>query len=257
MLLALDIGNSSISIGVFQGETLVKTFKIASDKKRSCDEYGAVLTTILEQHNLKPELKSAIIASVVLPLTDVLKEAIDSYLNIPVYKITSKVNTGVKYCVDNPKEIGADRIANARAAYELYGKDKPCVVVDFGTATNFDVVSKEGEFLGGVIAPGLGISANALSTYTSLLPKVKIEKPPCAIGKNTIDNILSGLVIGHAKMIDGMIQEIEQELGEKVTTIATGGYLDILESSLNRQFDYINPGLTLEGLRLIYNSIKS
>ncbi|MDD3593889.1 MAG: type III pantothenate kinase [Candidatus Gastranaerophilales bacterium] len=255
MLLALDIGNSSISIGIFKENKLVKTFKVASDKKRSCDEYGAVLTTILEQHQLKSELKSAVIASVVLPLTDVLKEAIDSYLNIPVFKITSKVNTGVKYKVDNPKEIGADRIANARAAYELYGK--PCVVVDFGTATNFDVVSKEGEFLGGVIAPGLGISANALSTYTSLLPKVKIEKPSSAIGKNTIDNILSGLVIGHAKMIDGMIEEIEKELGEKVITIATGGYSDILESSLNRRFDYINPNLTLEGLRLIYNNIKS
>ena len=131
--------------------------------------------------------------------------------------------------------------------------NKTSIVVDFGTATNFDVISKNGEFLGGAIAAGINISALALSNYTSLLPKIRVEEPPSALGKNTIDCILSGLIIGHAKMIDGMIEEIENELGEKAIIIATGGYNDIVKQSMKREFDFVEPNLTLNGLRLIYN----
>ena len=253
MILTIDAGNTSISFGVFQEEKLIKKFRLASDKKRSADEYGTIIYSILEQNGIKKEnLQGAILASVVPALTDILKEAIKNYLEINALKLTTKINSGVKYLLDNPRELGADRIANARAAMEL-APNKTSIVVDFGTATNFDVISKNGEFLGGAIAAGINISALALSNYTSLLPKIRVEEPPSALGKNTIDCILSGLIIGHAKMIDGMIEEIENELGEKAIIIATGGYNDIVKQSMKREFDFVEPNLTLNGLRLIYN----
>ena len=257
MLLAIDVGNTSISFGVFQDKKLIKKFNLTSDKKRSSDEYGVIIKSILSQNDLAQEqIDFAIMASVVPTLTDILKTAIKEYLGIDVLKVTTKINSGVKYLLENPKELGADRIANARAAIDI-APNKNCIVVDFGTATNFDVVSKNCEFLGGAIAAGINISALALSNFTSLLPKIRVEKPPYAIGKNTVDCILSGLIIGHAKMIDGMIEEIEKELGEKAVIIATGGYNDIVKSSMKRKFDYIEPDLTLNGLRLIYETQKS
>lgn len=255
MLLTIDAGNTSISFGVYNKELLIKKFSLTSDKKRSSDEYGAIITTILEQNKIsKDEITAAILGSVVPPLTDILKTAIKDYLNIDVIKLTTKINSGVKYNIENPKELGADRIANARAAMEI-AKNKTCIVVDFGTATNFDVISKNGEFLGGVIAAGINISALALSNFTSLLPKIRVEAPPSAIGKNTVNCILSGLIVGHAKMIDGMLEEIEKELGEKAVIIATGGYNSIVRKSMKRNFDFIEPDLTLNGLRLIYQNL--
>ncbi len=254
MLLAIDVGNTSISFGIFDKKELIKQFNLTSDKKRSADEYGTIINSILTQKGIaKENIKAAVMGSVVPNLTDILKEAVKNYLGLEVLKVTSKINTGIKYLLENPKELGADRIANARAAIELF-PSKTCIVVDFGTATNFDVVSKNKEFLGGAITAGINISALALNNFTSLLPKIRVEKPPFAIGKNTVDCILSGLIIGHAKMIDGMINEIEKELGEKAIIIATGGYNDIVKNSMNRNFDYIKPNLTLEGLRLIYES---
>ena len=254
MLLAIDAGNTSISFGVYENENLIKKFSLTSDKKRSSDEYGVIITSILEQNKIKKEnINAAILGSVVPTLTDILKDAIKNYLNINALKVTTKINSGVKYNIENPRELGADRIANARAAMEI-AKGKTCIVVDFGTATNFDVVSKNGEFLGGVIAAGINISSLALSNFTSLLPKIRVEEPPCAIGKNTVDCILSGLIIGHAKMIDGMVKEIEKELGEKAVIIATGGYNDIVRHSMERNFDFVVPNLTLDGLRLIYET---
>ncbi len=256
MLLTIDAGNTSISFGVFKNEDLIKKFRLTSDKKRSADEYGTIISSILLQNGIeKTSLKAVVLASVVPTLTDILKEAVKNYLGLEVLKVTTKINSGVKYAIENPKELGADRIANARAVIEL-APNKPCIVVDFGTATNFDVISKNGEFLGGAIAAGINISAMALSNYTSLLPKIRVEEPPCALAKNTVDCILSGLIIGHAKMIEGMIEEIEKELGEKAVIIATGGYNDIVQKAMRREFDYIEPNLTLNGLRLIYNSVK-
>ncbi|MCQ2958374.1 MAG: type III pantothenate kinase [Candidatus Gastranaerophilales bacterium] len=255
MLLAIDAGNTSISFGVFDGKELIQKFNLASDKKRSVDEYGVLITSILQQNNIdKNVIEDVILASVVPTLTDTLKYAIKNYLDKDIIKVNTKINTGLTYKLDNPKELGADRIANARAAVEI-AKNKPSIVVDFGTATNFDVVSKNKEFLGGAIAAGINISALALSNYTSLLPKIRVEEPPQTIGKNTIDCILSGIIIGHAKMIDGMIENIEKELGEKAIIIATGGYNDIVKHSMKREFDFIEPDLTLTGLRLIYESL--
>ena len=256
MLLAIDAGNTSITFGIFDGKKLVKKFSLASDKKRSIDEYGVLICSIIDQNDIKKEnLTASILASVVPNLTDILKSAVKNYLNLDVIKLTTKTNTGITYKLDNPRELGADRIANARAAIEIT-EGKNCVVVDFGTATNFDVVSKNKEFLGGAIAPGINISALALSNYTSLLPKIRVEEPPCAIGKNTVDCILSGIIIGHAKMIDGMLENIEKELGEDVVVIATGGYNDIVKPSMKRKFDFIEPDLTLNGLRIIYENLN-
>ena len=255
MLLAIDAGNTSISFGLFDNKKLIKQFALASDKKRSVDEYGVLINSILDQNGMdKNKIKAVILASVVPVLTDTLKNAVKNYLNLDVIKVTTKINTGITYKLDTPKELGADRIANARAAIEI-AKNKPVVVVDFGTATNFDVVSKNKEFLGGAIAPGINISALALNDYTSLLPKIRIEEPDKTIATNTIDCILSGIIIGHAKMIEGMIDNIENELGEKAVIIATGGYSNLVKNSMKREFDFIEPELTLLGLRLIYENL--
>ena len=256
MLLAIDTGNTSSTFGVFDGDVLIKRFSLSSDKKRSIDEYGTLIRSILKQNGIdKTKLTACIMASVVPTLTDTIIEAVKNYLKLDVLRVTTKINTGIAYGLDNPKELGADRIANARAAVEL-APNKNCIVVDFGTATNFDVVSKEKTFLGGAIAPGINISATALSNFTSLLPKIRVEEPPQTIGKNTVDAILSGIIIGHAKMIDGMIENIEKELGEKAIIIATGGYNDIVKHSMKREFDFIEPDLTLNGLNLIYQNLN-
>lgn len=256
MLLTADIGNTNITLGIYENGILLDCWRLKSEKDRLEDEYGIILSSIISHKGLHKKIKQAILASVVLPLTETFERAIKKYIGIPVMVLSHKIDTGVKLNVENPKQVGADRIANAYAAYKLYGS--PSVVIDFGTATTFDVVYKD-EFIGGVIAPGINISANALSTNTSLLPNVKIATPHNVIGKNTIQNMLSGIVIGHAALTEGFINRIEEELNMPVTTIATGGYSQIIKNYLKRPIDYFNPNLTLEGLRLLYelNNINS
>lgn len=250
MLFVLDIGNTSITAGVFDKEDLVVSWRIASDIKRSEDEYGIIVKNLIKEAGLIDMVDTAVISSVVLPLTERIQTAVKKYLNIESLIVNHKINTGIKIALKNPGEIGADRIVNGYAASCLYGT--PVIVVDFGTATSFDIVNRDREFIGGIIAAGMKIQADALSQFTSKLPKVKIEAPPTAIGSNTIDAMLSGLVRGHAAMIDGLISQCEAELGEKAIIVATGGYSSIISKYLNRQFDFINPDLTLIGLRLLY-----
>lgn len=254
MLLVADIGNTSTTFGVYDDEILIDTWRLDSNKNKSEDEYGIFLKNLIEHKNFYGKLTAAVISSVVLPLTEKFKVAIEEYLRIPVLVISSKINLGIELDVERPKEVGGDRIANACAAYKLY--KAPAVVVDFGTATTFDVVTGDGKFIGGMIAPGMGISAEALSSFTSLLPKIKLAPSTTVIGRNTIDNMLSGLVRGHAAMIDGLMIGVEEELGSPVTTIATGGFSSIIADCMRRPFDYVTPHLTLEGLRLIYNLNK-
>lgn len=251
MLLAIDAGNTSITFGIYDEDNLIKKFSLSSDKCRSVDEYGVLISSILKENNLL-NIKHAILASVVPTLSGVLKEAVTTYLHIDILEVNTKSNTGISYNIDNPKELGADRIANAVAATDMI-QNKPIIVVDFGTATNFDVISANKEFLGGAIAPGINISSMALSKYTSLLPKTRVEKPAATIGTNTIDCILSGIIIGHAKMIDGIIENTEKELGAKAVIIATGGYNDIVKQYMKRSFDFIEPNLTLHGIKLIFD----
>lgn len=250
MLLAADIGNTNITVGVFDNKVLVNTWNLSSDKNKTEDEYGIFLKSIIEVAGLEKKLKAAVISSVVLPLTEKFKIAVDKYLKIPVLVISHKTNNGIILDVETPREVGCDRIANASAAYKLY--KAPSVVVDFGTATNFDVITADGRFTGGIISPGIKMSSEAFSQFTNLLPKLKVEDIDSVIGKNTVENMLSGVIIGHAAMIDGLIERIENEIKQHVTTISTGGYSSMVNSHMKRPFDHINPFLTLEGLRIIY-----
>jgi len=250
MLLVADIGNTNIKVGIFDEEILVNTWNLSSDKNKTDDEYGIFLKNIIGIENFDNKLKAAVVASVVLPLTEKFKIAIEKYLKIPVLVISHKTQNGITLDVENPKEVGCDRIANASAAYNLY--KTPAVVVDFGTATNFDIVTGDGKFTGGIISPGIKMSSEAFSHFTNLLPKLKVEDINTVIGKNTVENMLGGIIIGHAAMIDGLIERIEEELKQPVTTISTGGYSSMINNHLKRPFDHINPFLTLEGLRIIY-----
>ena len=252
MLLTLDIGNTSTTIGLFDGDNLVETWSIASEKHRSEDEIGILLINLLKIHNYEDKVDSACLCSVVVCLTERYKNALKRYLGIEPFVVSNKTTNLLNYCVDYPEEVGADRIVNAFAAYSIY--KKTCIVVDMGTATSFDIVRGNGDFLGGIICAGMKIQAESLKKFTSKLPLIKIEAPQNAIGANTIDAMLSGIVRGHACMIDGLIKECEKELGEKAVIIATGGYSDMVAEYMNRKFDSINPNITLEGLKIVYDA---
>ena len=254
MLLVLDIGNTNITLGVFDAERLVSSWRLASDTKRSEDEYGIIIKNLLKDADIEHKIDAAVVSSVVLPLTEKLQLAVKKYLGIDSIVVSHKINTGIEFKLDTPSEVGADRIANGVAASKLYGA--PVIVVDFGTATSFDVVNSNNEFVGGVIAAGMKIQADALSNFTSKLPKLKIEAPQNVIGSNTVDAMLSGVVRGHAAMIDGLVARCESELGARATIVATGGYSSIISKYLMREFDYVNPDLTLIGLRLLYEENK-
>lgn len=247
MLLTADIGNTSINLGLFDGDALVEEFRLASDKDLSNEEYEVLLKTLCKPYTIE----GCIIASVVEELNRKFQTSVDNVFKIKSILVSSEINTGVKIAIENPKEAGADRIANACAAFMLY--NRPCIVIDFGTATSFDIVNNKGEFVGGVIAPGLNLQMKVLNKFTSRLPKIDVAISNKAIGSNTSEAILSGVIRGSACMIDGLIEQCEKELGTKATLIATGGYSGLISSYLKRPFDLINPTLTLEGLRYLYN----
>lgn len=251
MLLAADIGNTNITLGVFDGNKIVHSWRLSTEITRTEDEYGVFLKNLLRETNLDTKVKNAVISSVVVQLTERLSDALKKYIGINSLNISHKIKTNVILKTDNPSQIGADRIANACAAATLY--KAPTIVVDFGTATSFDIVNKDNEFIGGIITAGMKIQADALSSKTSKLPKLNIEAPEKAIGRNTIDAMLSGIVRGHSAMIDGLIEECEKELGYKTTIIATGGYSSVISKYLKRKFDYINPDLTLQGMKILYD----
>lgn len=247
MLLTADIGNTSITLGLFDGDALVEEFRLASDKDLSQEEYEVLLKTLCKPYNID----GCIIASVVDELNKKFKSSADNVFKINSMLLTSDCNTGVKIALQNPKEAGADRIANACGAFMLY--KRPCIVVDFGTATSFDIVNERGEFIGGVITPGLNLQMKVLNKFTSKLPKIDVAISNKAIGGSTSEAILSGVIRGTACMIDGLVEQCEKELGSKSTLIATGGYSGLIANYLKRPFDFINPTLTLEGLRFLYN----
>lgn len=250
MLLTADIGNTNITLGLFDGSALIEEFRLASDKDLSLEEYEVLLKTLFKAY----DVKGCIIGSVVDELNKKFKTAVEKVFKLTPIFVNSTINTGVKISLKHPKEAGADRIANACGAFMLY--DKPCIVVDFGTATTFDIVNKDGEFVGGIIAPGLNLQMKSLNKFTSKLPRIDVAKSKSAIGNNTTDAILSGVIRGAACMIDGLVKQCEKEIGTRVTLIATGGYSSLIADYLERKFDFINPTLTLEGLRVLYNLNK-
>lgn len=250
MLLAIDIGNTKIALGVFEDEKLQATLSIAAGLHRLTDEYAALLFNLLPHHNIAiKDIKDSIICSVVPPLTLVFQELCQRYLRSSPLIVEAGIKTGVRIRLDNPKELGADRVANAAATYQLYGG--PAIVIDFGTATTFDVISKEGDYLGGVIAPGMEIAAEALFMRAAKLPRVELVPPKQAIGKNTVGAMQSGIIFGYVGLVEGMIARLRQELGKETRIIATGGYAAVI-STQTSLIEVVNPHLTLIGLHLIH-----
>jgi len=250
MLLAIDIGNTDTTLGVFEGEELRATWHMATSIHRRGDEYGALLLNLLHQQGLDTsDIKEIALCSVVPPLISTFDELFQRYFHISPLVVGAGVKTGVRIRMDNPREVGADRIVNAAAAHYLYGG--PVIVTDMGTATTFDTVSKEGDYLGGAIAPGIITAAEALFTQAAMLPRVELTRPKRAIGTNTIAAMQSGIFFGYVGLIEGIVARIQQELGEKAKVVATGGVAELIAKE-TAVIDVVNPDLTLIGLRLIY-----
>ena len=256
MLLTLDIGNTNITLGVFDGDGPERyvpsaTWRLATEPSRMPDEYGLLLTNLLPLRGVAPTDISAIsLCSVVPPLTPAFVDVCKGYFNVDPLVVGAGVKTGVKVTYDNPRDVGADRIADAAAASKLYGG--PVVIVDFGTATVFDAVSAQNEYVGGAIAPGMTVAADALYHNTSQLRRVELERPASAIGKNNIHALQSGLVLGYAEMVKGMVARFDSEMGGGCKVIATGGLAPLMVKETD-VFDALNQDLTLAGLRVIYD----
>jgi type III pantothenate kinase len=250
MLLAVDIGNTDTTLGVFEGEELRATWHMATGIHRMADEYAALLLNLLHHQGLDiSEIKDIALCSVVPPLIATFDELCQRYFHLLPLVVGAGVKTGVRIRMDNPREVGADRIANAAAAHHLYGG--PIIITDLGTATTFDTVSREGDYTGGAIAPGIGTAAEALFTQAAMLPRVELAHPKHAIGTNTITAMQSGIVFGYVGLIEGIVARIQQELGERAKVVATGGFAELIARE-TAVIDVVNPNLTLIGLRLIY-----
>jgi type III pantothenate kinase len=253
MLLAVDVGNTNITIGLFHGEELRATWRLATEHDRLADEYAVILLTLLGARGLdRREITDAIVGSGVPDLVAVFEALCERHLDAKPLVVGPGTRTGVRILYDSPRDVGADRVADVVAAIKLYGPP-PLIIVDLGTGTVFDAISAEGDYLGGAIAPGLGIAADALYQRAAKLYPVELSRPPSAIGKNTVAAIQSGLLFGYASLIEGMVARFRAELGEKARVIGTGGYAEIFARETN-VFDAVDPDLTLQGLRLIYEA---
>jgi type III pantothenate kinase len=250
MLLAVDVGNTHTVLGLYDGPRLAHDFRVESSKGRTADELLVLLLTLLDVSKVaRSEIEHTIIASVVPSLTDVVAQAARRGFGHEAMIVGPGIKTGMPILYENPREVGADRIANAVAAYERVGS--AVCVVDFGTGTNFDCVSKKGEFLGGVIAPGMQISAEALFSRAARLARIPIQKPPRAIGRNTAHSVQSGIVFGYVGLVDGLVDRIRAEIGDPCRVLATGGLASLVAPE-SRTIEAVVPDLTLEGLRILY-----
>jgi type III pantothenate kinase len=251
MLLAVDVGNTQTVLGLFDGERLVEDWRVATEGERTGDELAALLGRLLELADLGfGDVTGLILASSVPALVRSYEELAGTYLEAPLLVLGPGVKTGLPILYDDPREVGADRIANAVAVRERYGA--PAIVVDFGTSTNFDAVSSAGEFVGGVLAPGIETSMEALFLRAARLTKVDFAAPPSVIGKTTASALQSGLVYGFAGQVDGIVERMRGELGDTAPVIATGGLADLIAPH-SRTIESVDPLLTLEGLRLVWD----
>jgi type III pantothenate kinase len=250
MLLAVDVGNTNITLGVFEGENLKASWRLAADANRLADEYGVLLVNLLSHGGIASEaVDSAVIASVVPDLEPVFEAVCRRYFGVRPLLVSAGVRTGLSILYDSPQDVGADRVADAVAAIKLYGP--PLVVVDLGTAIVFDAISKEGEYLGGAIAPGLVIAAEALFQRAARLYRVELVRPKSAIGRNTTTAVQAGVVYGYVGLVEGIVTRFKKELGGKAKVVATGGWAQLVAQETD-VIDVVDPNLTLTGLRLIY-----
>ncbi len=257
MLLAVDIGNSNIVMGIFKGNELAAHWRVNTDLHRTADEYALLIMDMIRSRGIGPDAISGVILSTVVPpLTPVFTEAARRHLGIDASLVDHRMKTGLKISYRNPAEVGADRIVNAAAGYHLYGG--PLIIVDFGTATTFCAVSAKGVYLGGAIAPGVSISLEALYTRAAKLPKVDLVRPPSVIGKDTASSMQSGTLFGFACLVDGMIERIASEMSATPHVVATGGLATLIHPE-TRNIREVRPHLTLEGLRILFekNTPKS
>jgi type III pantothenate kinase len=254
MLLVIDMGNTNICIGVFNGNNLLESWRLSTDKKKTADEYRLLISQLLYhgKHDMS-QIDGIAIACVVPPVLPQFREMSIMGFNLEPVVLDSTLDIGMPILYDNPKELGADRIADSVAGYAEYGG--PLIIIDFGTATTFDVVSVNGEYLGGAIAPGMSISSEALSERAAMLPKIDIKEAPRAIGKNTIASMQSGLYFGFLGQMEEIVRQIKRELPQKPRVIATGG-LAKLVAGKSELVELVDLDLTLKGLKIIYDRVS-
>jgi type III pantothenate kinase len=250
VLLAIDVGNTNTVLGAFEGEALREQWRVQTSHDRTADEYGIQIRQLFSAAGIDPRAVSAIaVSSVVPPLALTLTRMSERYFRVKPLFVGPGVKTGMPILYDNPREVGADRIVNAVAAWERWRQG--LIVVDFGTATTFDAVSQRGEYLGGAICPGIGISMEALFTHASKLPEVEFARPPHVVGRNTVHSMQSGLVFGYVALVDGLCERITAELGYSPKVVATGGLAPLI-AGVSRAITEVDEHLTLDGLRLIH-----
>lgn len=250
MVLVFDVGNTNIVMGVYEQNNLLTHWRVSTDRQKTADEYAVLFKNLFDFNGLDMRRISAmVISSVVPPLNLVLEECSRRYFGVEPLVVGPGVKTGIALKYENPREVGADRVVNAVAAFERYGG--PVIVVDFGTATTFCAISKSGEYLGGAIAPGIGISTEALFQRAAKLPRIELVRPRSVIGRNTINSMQSGVIYGFIGQVDGIVERMMKELGTEAKVVATGGLAELIASD-SHTIDVVDPLLTLEGLRLIY-----
>ena len=257
MLLAIDVGNTNIVLGVFEGDRLAESWRLVTMRERTSDELGILIADLFERSRIDfTKVNGIILSSVVPPLTRTLEQMCERYFNQRPLTVDPATTTGMPVLYQPATDVGADRVVNAVAAYETFGRASasPLIVVDFGTATTFDAISKRGEYLGGVICPGIGISADALFQHAARLPRVDVRKPPAVIGQTTVTSMQSGLFFGYVAMVDGIVTRIRGELeeGDRAICVATGGMAEVLAGETTT-IQRVEPDLTLQGLRMIWH----
>ncbi|RME90384.1 MAG: type III pantothenate kinase [Anaerolineae bacterium] len=255
MLLTIDVGNTNLTLGLYEGEKLGPHWRLATDHARMPDEYGLQFLGLLEHvHRSPADLTGICLASVVPPLTGRVAQACRQYLGQEPLIVDVGVRTGIRIRYDDPRAVGADRVADAVAVYHLYGG--PACVVDFGTATTFNAITREGDYLGGAITAGIYLAAEALFEHTAKLARIDIQRPPSVIGRNTVHAMQSGLLFGYVAMVEGMVERFRHELGDDMKVIATGGLAEIIARETD-VIDILAPWLTLDGLRIIWELNRS